>query len=258
MPLRLYRLRGRLFLLRSAFSRRATPLQPPSLRGAETQDPVTQLRRDGVAIAPALHPACVDSIYRYAVSGACHAWRGRHPFRITDIENGRLLDGTAVAVADVHAPEACPAVARTARDPALLAVAERYLGRPPMRVLPRLFWSPVSDLPDEERRRCGQTIDFHYDIEATRSLYLFYYIAGGTEGAGAHTVIPGSHLSKPLSMVFGRAFQLETKVLAHYGPGAPTRLEGAPGFGFFEDPACLHKATRPTTAPRLCLQLRYL
>lgn len=257
MPFHLYRLRGRLSLLRSTLRRGAMPQSPSGSRPGE-QDRVTQLRRDGVAAAPALPPARVDSIYRYAASGPCLAWRSRRPFRITDIENGRLPDGTAVAVADVHAPEACPAVARTARDPALLAVAERYLGRPPGHVLPRLFWSPVSDLPDEERRRCGQTIDFHYDIEDTRSLYLFYYIAGGTEDAGAHTVIPGSHLSKPLSMVLGRAFQREAKVLAHYGAGLATCLEGGPGFGFFEDPACLHKATRPTTAPRLCLQLRYL
>jgi len=37
----------------------------------------------------------------------------------------------------------------------------------------------------------------------------------------------------------------------------PLVIEGGPGFGFAEDPACFHRALPPRTADRLCLQLRY-
>ena len=64
-----------------------------------------------------------------------------------------------------------------------------YLGYPPTRVALRLYWSPRSDLPDAERRWNGQTIDFHYDIEAGPTLYLYFYLATDRK-SGAHVVVP--------------------------------------------------------------------
>lgn len=151
----------------------------------------------------------------------------------------------------------CPEIGRVARDPRLVETASRFLGYGPRRTRARLCWSPVVTLSDRERRDAGQTIDFHYDIEACNSVYVYFYLIGGGPTSGAHVLVEGSHGPKPIRMIAGSCFQAEDKVLARYGADKVTVVAGGPGFGFFEDPACFHKALVPTRTARLCLQLRF-
>lgn len=58
-------------------------------------------------------------------------------------------------------------------------------------------------------------------------------------------------------MKFASTRQSEHAVLDRYGADKVVVLEGAAGFGFFEDPACFHKVLPPLTSSRLLLQLRY-
>jgi hypothetical protein len=174
---------------------------------------------------------------------------------------GRLLEargGSMPVIMDVAAPHDCPQVRTLMEDPWLLDVVRAHLGYRPRRVLARLFWSFVTDASDAERRAQGQTIDFHYDIDGCNAVYLFFYIEGGTRESGAHVSVLGSHAAKPLRMVASRAFQPEARVLRRYGAGSVRALDGGPGSGFFEDPACFHKVLPPRAADRLCLQLRYI
>lgn len=218
-----------------------------------------ELRLQGVSQAPRLPCETVERIYRYGIETPCvrSCFDPEH-FLFAEIENGRTPNGMPVAVADVLNPSACDRVAETAADPLLLETARRYLGYHPRHIRTRLFWSPVSDLTDDERRNNGQTVDFHYDIEACNSFYAYFYITSAGPTSGAHVVVTGSHKTKPLSMIFARSYQPDPRVIAYYGTESIAVVSGEAGFGFFEDPACFHKALAPTTASRLCLQLRYM
>ena len=218
---------------------------------------VDELQSRGFCIGPRLGAETVAAIRRYAEERPCSLSGTRDRFLISDVRDGRTPAGTAVAVADVTAPLDCPEIAWIAGHPLLVETTTRVLGYRPRRTQVRLFWSPASRLPCGIRRAAGQTVDFHYDIDACNSLNVYFYVVGGGPGSGAHVVVGGSHGPKPMRMIAGSCFQPEERVLARYGAENVIVVAGIAGLGFFEDPACFHKALIPTQADRLCLQVRY-
>lgn len=222
-----------------------------------SDEALQRLRQQGVCGGLQLPPILVDQIAEYALAMPCRRHSEDHEhFRIGEVKNGLSPLGAPVGIADVIAP-GCPAVDTVTHDPVLIEIVRRYLGRRPRRVARRLYWSPVSTLPDEARRNNGQTIDYHYDIEPHNSLYVFFYITGADRNSGAHVAIMRSHRSKPLPIIWSSAFQPDARVLDRYGADSPVVIEGGPGYGFLEDPACFHKALPPKDRDRLVLQFRY-
>lgn len=262
---RYYRLIGRFHGLRrlAATLRRlgaryaARPLPDHRQRDDRIAAWLEEVRRRSYCAAPRLGRGTVAAIRRYAERQPCRQANAAERFRIGEVRDGRSPRGSAIAIADVVDPAACPEVARVAADPVLLEVASRFLGYPPRRTRMRLYWSPVSPVSDSLRRAAGQTIDFHYDIDACNSFYVYFYLVGGGPTSGAHVVVEGSHGPKPMRIAVGSSFQREAAILDLYGADKITVVSGGPGFGFFEDPACFHKALAPTRTARLCLQLRY-
>jgi hypothetical protein len=218
---------------------------------------IGELRARSFCAGPALPGGAVEALRRYAREQPCRCPRGRERFLISELLDGHTPRGVPVAVADVVDPLGCEKVSEILRDPLLAEMAQRYLGYRPRRSVPRLFWSPVSGLSDGARREAGQTLDFHYDIDACNSFYAYFYLEGGGPSSGAHVLVEGSHGPKPLRMVAGSCFQTEEAVLKAYGADKVTVVAGGPGFCFFEDPACFHKALAPEEGPRLMLQIRY-
>lgn len=221
-------------------------------------DCIRQLRDEGFWPGLQLAPAVVEEIRAFAAGASC----SRHPddperFAVAEVRNGRSPAGAPVAVADVNCAIPCAAIDRVAADPLLIGIMEAWLGYRPQQVKTRLYWSPVSDLPDDLRRENGQTVDFHYDIEPANALYVFFYITAVDRESGAHVTLTGSHRGKSLPMIFSSSFQPEHRVLAHYGEASQVIVEGGAGFGFLEDPATFHKALPPQKAERLVLQFRY-
>jgi hypothetical protein len=226
--------------------------------GMPTKACLTALRLDGFFPGLALSAYHVASLEKHARETPCIVYGPRpERFLITDVRNGRTPKGRVAPVADVDLSEPNPVIEDIARDGFLAEVAEQQLGYRPRRVRKRLFWSPVSTLSDDERRWNGQTIDFHYDIDACNSLYVYFYLTDTDRESGAHTLLAGSHRPKPLRIIFSSCFQPEERVMRRYGADNQIVLEGGPGFGFIEDPACFHKALVPRRADRLVLQLRY-
>ena len=224
----------------------------------QVADCIRRLRDEGVWPGLQLPPAVVEEIRTFAAEASC----SRHPndperFTIAEVCNGRSPAGAPVAVADVNCTIPCAAIDRVAADPLLIEITESWLGYRPQQVKTRLYWSPVSDLPDDLRRENGQTVDFHYDIEPANALYVFFYITAADRQSGAHITLTRSHRGKSLPMIFSSSFQPEDRVLAHFGAASQVILEGDAGFGFLEDPATFHKALPPQKAERLVLQFRY-
>lgn len=218
---------------------------------------VAGLREDGYHAGLQMPADLVTDLRRHAEQVHCSRTpHDRERFLIGEVKNGRSPHGKIVAIADADVSD-CPAVARIAGDAALLDVVQRHLGYNPTRVATRLYWSPSSALSDHERRWNGQTIDYHYDIEPRKTLYLYFYLSDTNRDGGAHVVVAGSHRSKSTRLIWASTRQPERVVLDQYGADKVVVLEGRAGFGFFEDPACFHKALPPLTGDRLMLQLRY-
>ena len=267
--LRLHRIIGRCGLCRrfaSWFRHRLAPtaavhLQPtPTMfAGMSAEAAVRELRARGVHQGFQLQRSAIREIVDYASRSPCVLPVGDGaPFRFAEVHDGRAPDGSPVAVADVDmADRPCPAVERLSLDALLLDTVAGYLGYPPTRVATRLFWSPASRLGDGLRRRNAQPVDFHYDIDPARSLYFFFYLTPTDRNSGAHVVLPTTHVRKPISIVLGSTFQSAKRLRALYPAVEPLVIEGEPGFGFAEDPACFHKVLAPRRADRLALQLRY-
>ncbi len=220
-------------------------------------DVAADLRHRGYHAGLQMPADLVAELCRHAEASDCRRTPGdRESFLIGEVRGGRSPLGKTVATADVDTTT-CPAAARIAGDAALIEVVRHHLGYPPSRVATRLFWSPSSELSDHERRWNGQTIDYHYDIERSNALYLYFYLCDTDRQGGAHVVVAGSHGSKPLRLKWASTRQPDRVVLDRYGMDKIVVLEGKAGFGFFEDPACFHKVLPPRTSHRLMLQLRY-
>lgn len=224
----------------------------------EVADCIRHLRYQGFWPGLQLPAIMVEEIRAFASKTFCSR-RPHDPerFLIAEVRNGRSPAGSPVAVADVNCTLPCAAIDRVAADPLLIELTQAYLGYRPQQVKTRLYWSPVSDLSDDLRRENGQTIDFHYDIEPTSALYVFFYITSADRDSGAHVAMARSHRVKSLPMIFSSSFQPENRVLAHYGEASQVIIEGGAGFGFLEDPAAFHKVLPPQKAERLVLQFRY-
>lgn len=235
----------------------SSPSTPSLLPPLPLKQAVAALQRDGIWCGLALPPDCVAEIAAFARQAPCRLARDDgERFPIDAVRQGRTPAGTPAPLAEIACPHDCPLIDRLAADGQLLDAAGRYLGFQPRQVKPRLYWSPVLQLDDGARHAGGQTVDFHFDIEASRALYAFFYIEGGQTDSGAHVAIMGSHRRKPLRLALGPAFQPEHVLFGVFPRSSELVLAGPPGFGFLEDPACYHKALPPRSAPRLVLQLR--
>ena len=233
--------------------------QPTTIFGTlSTSDVAENLKRRGYHAGLQLPAEIVRELHRHACATPCR----REPndperFLIDKVRDGRSPLGKPVAIADVDPAVPCPAIERCAGDATLVGVVKRFLGYHPRRVAARLYWSPVSSLPAEDRRWGGQTIDYHYDIERGNGLYVYFYLTGTDRWSGAHVLVEGSHRAKPLGMKLASTRQPELSVIGRFGAHKVVVLEGAAGFGFLEEPSCFHKALPPQRSDRLMLQFRY-
>lgn len=224
----------------------------PLVRTHEVRD---TMRRDSIAFGFDLPADTVQDILDFAETTPIGTRGDDRLFWRSDVQGGRLADGTPVVLAMAPQPSDCVAIRRVCRDPALLAAVTDFLGYAPTKTIPRLFWSFVTDATDEERRRLGQTIDWHYDVHDFHFCSAAFYLTDVTAGAGAHALVRGSHRGKSIRMLLGSANAREEEVLAHFGRDRLMVVEGPAGTGFLEDTSCYHRAMPPTDRDRLMFQI---
>lgn len=218
------------------------------------------LRREGFSPTLRLPPALHEQIKRFAERSPCIRWgfndapQGR--FYMDEASTGRLPDGRLVGVADVDLTSSCSAIERVARDPYLLDLYKEYFGFWPRRVQVRLFWTPTLDAGHPARallpNRGGM---YHYDVGSLSQLFVFFYLTDVDRHSGAHALIPATHRKSVPR--FGDRYFSDEEVYRWYGEGSEVVIEGTAGFGFVEDPTCIHKYYVPTKKRRLALQVRY-
>jgi hypothetical protein len=233
------------------------PLQPSIFPPLDINAAVKSIRARGIFDEFLLPIEAVNELRTLASRNLLkHRW-GEREFHYRDVIGGKLPDNSPAILADVTGAVDDPTVRRISEDPQVLAIVKSYLGyRPKKRDIYYMCSFVCNGLPDERRRR-GQTIDFHYDVHSYNFVYANYYVLPVDDTAGPHVMIEGSHNRKPLRWLLGSARQTESVLRHHYTEEKFLTLTGPAGFAFIQDPSCYHKATVPLKKERLLLQVRY-
>lgn len=234
-----------------------TAIHDPIFPEIDVNQAVQELRRDAVAFRFDLPAAVVSDILAFAREGLCKSsgFQGHRPFQ--EIASGETAEGQRLAMAEVIQPLDCAAIRRVVDSQALRQTCMRYLGYQPPKADIRLFWSFVSNLTEDERRRQFQTIDYHVDIHDFNFCYAHFYLTDTDARSGAHVMVRGSHTRKPLTWLIGSARKSDAQIASRYASQDVLTIEGPAGTGFLEDTSCYHKALPPLERQRLLLQIRY-
>ncbi|MBF2079207.1 MAG: hypothetical protein IGR76_11975 [Synechococcales cyanobacterium T60_A2020_003] len=228
--------------------------------GLDIATAVQAIRQTGYYDQLQLPPAIVKELLQFCQSSICYGDRRPDvPFYLSQRSKVEERLNKALMIGSyLNTHEECPAFQAIKTDPGLLALARAYLGCEPVYLAGELFWSFPRESSEIEKLKAAQV--FHYDIDDYRSLKLFFYLTDVDESAGPHVCIKGSHVRKRLyHQILGqRVASIDDATLVnHYGAENVAVLCGQAGFGFAEDPYCLHKGTLPTEKPRLLLQLQF-
>jgi hypothetical protein len=237
-------------------SRISSPSEATLFPSVAVADAVESIRRDAVFTGVRIPDDYVARLQEFATSQPLRVKNGPNGFRYKDVNNGRLHDGQVVTLAQVTGIQSHPIAKAIAEDPVAVGVMAKYLRYTPQHEI-RLYWSFVSDASLEDRRRTGQTVEYHYDCHSYNFAYAAYYLTDTDETSGAHVMVTGSHIDKPTAWLFGSTRKSDEAVNAHYSRNRIITIGGNAGDGFWQDSSCYHKALAPATTDRLLLQVRY-
>jgi hypothetical protein len=204
-----------------------------------------------------LRQQIVDEIYDFAIANLCVEPKNDITFYAADVDNKNettnfIYRGLVTNTSD------CPAIAQITHNNQLLEIAHKFLGYYPTEITQHLTWSFAAPQSEKEIQKVYPPTNWHYDVAGMNFVTASFYITDVLDmESGPHVLIPGSQKNIPLSMLMRSNIQDERKVLEHYGADSQVYLMGKAGFGFIEDPSCLHKVKPPTKQNRLILQIRY-
>lgn len=220
------------------------------------EDAVQSIKRDSVAFGLQLPSNLTRSIHEYAVNNFC--FEPEHPerFKVDDLRDGHLGD-RPVFRALVGDLGRCKAIEEIARDPILFKIASGYLGYYPTLVTSHLTWSIASNLSPQEVKKHYPPATFHYDIAGYNFVTAYFYITDVDLESGSHVMIRNSHRSKPLPLLLLSGRHSDETIYQYYGRENEMAIVGQAGFGFFQDPSCIHKLIPPVKHNRLLFQIRY-
>lgn len=212
---------------------------------------LAELRTDGVTVLPYRLPAqqC-DDLQRLAETADCELF-GRWP----DAPRHAVFSPSTPVAAKYQIAESDLAGSTAAQallaDESLLALAQDYLGAPPINDLLTMWWSAPG--PTGSESEVAQ--QFHVDLDRLRFLKLFVYLTDVTEATGPHVYLRGTHRSLPARLRAPRRYtdgevggELTSRAL---------RLCGPSGTMFLADTVGLHKGLPVAEGNRLVFQLEW-
>ena len=220
---------------------------------------VKEVNESSVSFGLYLADPMVEEIFRFAACKPCMEPGYSKNFLMDELDqNNCLRDGHQVFRALVNDPNHCSAVNAIAQDSLLLQIASTYLRYYPTQITCHLTWSLASIFSESEVQKQYPASNFHYDIAGYNFATAYFYITPVLEeSSGPHVMIKGSHKRKPLWMLLKSGRHSNESVYAYYGKEDEVLIRGKAGFGFFQDPSCIHKVKAPTSQNRLLLQIRY-
>jgi hypothetical protein len=201
------------------------------------------LRRHGIARLPELLPAAAisDMLAWLAPREVIGPGGLRGPLAALPV-------GTAMAAYALESVLDCPHVLGVMNHPAVIDIAETYLGCRPTISSVGLRWS----LPTPARATDVQ--HFHRDTDDWRFLKLFIYLTEVDAAAGPHLYVTGSHATA--GRLRARPYT-QAEIEQRYGPAAIQPVTGPAGTSFIADTYGIHAGAVPEARPRLILQVQY-
>ncbi len=144
---------------------------------------------------------------------------------------------------------------RIAGDPILLAMVQEYMGLPP------IFNTPVAFLNSARKVKSARELSntaqlYHHDLHRLQFVKLFIYLTDVDMDSGPHTLIPGTHRTRPDGLwadgrhtdeAVDKAGILDNEV----------NITGPAGTVFLVDTSALHKGANPASNHRLMAQIQY-
>ncbi len=220
---------------------------------------VSSLNKDGYYAGLQLPATIVGEIVSFAESNSFYDDQNSENFyTYQEFQQSEVRDRQKVLIGRyTNTAQDCPVITALQRDPQLLAIATKYLGRPPGHSDHRLWWSLANSVTDEHARvRSGQ--EFHYDLDDYRTISFFFYLKDVDTLGGPLMFIQGSHKKKKLKYLLSMfKARPESDLLKFYRPDDFIEMRGAAGFGFAVDLFGYHRGKPPENSDRLALQIRF-
>jgi hypothetical protein len=218
---------------------------------------VRRIGRDGIADGLRLSEETVADMLSFAARAPCYG--NYTPDRRLDYDQfGCPIPAGAVVGSYLDDVADWEVMRRLWQDPIILAIAAEYLGRRPVPIEVRLWWSFRSDHTSPALRAIYAQDHFHYDLDNWRAIKFFFYLTAVGAENGPHLYIRTSHRNRSIRdqlwPVRGRS---NGYIAARFDPGNLTVIQGPAGTGFTEDPYGFHTGTAVRGASRLMLEIVY-
>jgi Phytanoyl-CoA dioxygenase (PhyH) len=220
------------------------------------------LAAQGYSLLPRHLPAAVseristclgaaDIAFREDLSGKIHYGYRPETVAATTANVCRVVDQSALL--------ACPDIAALATDPNIIAIAQRFLGAPPVHTQVNAWWSVRHSEEHEHASVAAQK--FHQDRDYIKFVKVFIYLTDVGEANGPHQFIAGSNTD--YAQVSGQKYRSskrreDAELLAKYGRERLRVFTAPRGTVLFEDTSGFHKGTPVASGHRMLLQLEYV
>ena len=141
-------------------------------------------------------------------------------------------------------------------DPAIVAVAQAYLGVQPVADVVSMWWhTAFSDQPDSEAAQF-----YHFDMDRIRWIKFFIYLTDVSSDNGPHYFVVGSHRTDgiPKNLLSkGYVRLLDEEIESHYPAKDIIEFVAPRGTILAEDTRGLHKGQHVRQGHRLMLQIQF-
>jgi hypothetical protein len=140
-------------------------------------------------------------------------------------------------------------------DPLLLSIVQSYLGVPP------IFNTPVAFISSSAKPKTAKELSdnaqlYHHDMHRLGFVKVFVYLTDVDETSGPHTLIRGSHRSRPAAL-WADGRHTDEEIQRHKQDTKETKILGKAGTVFLVDTSALHKGLRPSAGHRIMAQVQY-
>jgi len=189
--------------------------------------------------------------FREDLSGTIH-----HGYSQANVDRA---SSNVTRIIDQSALLACPAIAKLAFDPNLVAVAQQFLGAPPVHTQTNCWWSKHHSDDLEHIKAAAQ--QFHQDRDYIRFLKVFIYLTDVDEDGGPHEFIAGSNAdyAQVSKNRLRSSKRLSDEYLESVYPKDRFRkFTATRGSIILEDTSGFHKGNPIVSGHRLMLQLEYV
>ena len=191
-----------------------------------------------------------DLVFREAVTEKTH--------RGYSAENVRDSTSNTCWLTDKFALLACPEVAALAFDPSLVAVAQEFIGAPPILTQIVCWWSAPYSRSVEQVKTAAQ--QFHQDRDYIKFVKIFVHLTDVNDDSGPHVFIEGSNAD--YATVSGNRLRASRRLSDEYLRSVYAqerfRTFTAPrGTILFEDTSGFHRGTPVISGHRLMLQFEF-